>query len=328
MPSRRHGPRQNRANPGLAAGAFEARSGAGTGGGSDIGVRQLAERDRRFAPSLVPVEYAGKERSKLLQWSTDAGHSRVVVCSYTLLQQDQAELSATSWGTVVLDEAQFIKNAQSQRAKAAYSLVAKQRIAATGTPVENHLGDLWGIFQFLNPGLLGDWPYFKRTFLMPVERDGGRDSTELLQKLLKPFMLRRLKRAVLADLPPLTDVQHDVHLSHDESLRYALLRQQIQQKLYSVTGKRNNKLEVLAEIMRLRRFCCHPALVFADAPRESSKIEAFLDLVLELRENGHRALVFSQFVDFLASCANSSTSAGWNTSTWTGVRPSRSARPG
>ena len=255
----------------------------------------------RFAPTLQPIEYVGKDRTQLLaQLSGRAGERSVVVCSYTLLQQDHAELSALVWGTVVLDEAQFIKNAESLRAKAAYALSAKQRIAATGTPVENHLGDLWGIFRFLNPGLLGDWPHFKRTFLMPVERDAGRESTELLQKLVKPFLLRRLKRDVLSDLPPITEVQHDVHWSEEEALRYALLRKQIYQKLYTVHGKRNNKLEVLAEIMRLRRFCCHPALVFPDAPRECSKVDAFLELVEELRENQHRALVFSQFVDFLS----------------------------
>src|SRR5450631_4144075 len=171
---------------------------------------------RRFAPTLIPLEYVGNERTRLLATLHGlAGDASVVVCSYTLLQQDQAELSAIAWGTVVLDEAQFIKNPESLRAKAAYSLSAKQRIAATGTPVENHLGDLWGIFRFLNPGLLGDWPHFKRTFLMPVERDGGRDSTELLQKLIKPFLLRRLKREVALDLPPITEVQHDVRLSED-----------------------------------------------------------------------------------------------------------------
>ena len=113
-------------------------------------------------------------------------------------------------------------------------------------------------------------------------------------------MLRRLKRDVALDLPPITEVQHDVRWSEDEALRYALLRKQIHQKLYTVHGKRNNKLEVLAEIMRLRRFCCHPALVFPDAPRECSKVDAFLELVDELRQNQHRALVFSQFVDFLS----------------------------
>ena len=255
----------------------------------------------RFAPTLRAIEYLGKDRAALLgQANGELASASVFVCSYTLLQQDQAELAAVAWGTVVLDEAQFIKNPQSLRAKAAYSLSAKQRIASTGTPVENHLGDLWGIFHFLNPGLLGDWPHFKHTFLMPVERDSGRESTEMLQKLVKPFLLRRLKSNVLSDLPALTEVQHDVHLSDDETLRYALLRKQIHQKLYTTHGKRSSKLEVLAEIMRLRRFCCHPALVFPDAPRECSKIDVFLQLVEELRENQHRALVFSQFVDFLA----------------------------
>jgi superfamily II DNA or RNA helicase len=255
----------------------------------------------RFAPTLEALEYVGRDRAqKLASLTSPRDHRVVVVCSYTLLQQDQAELSAVAWGTVVLDEAQFIKNPESLRAKAAYALSAKQRIAATGTPVENHLGDLWGIFRFLNPGLLGDWPHFKRTFLMPVERDGGQEATELLQKLVKPFLLRRLKRDVLSDLPPITEVQHDVYWSEDEALRYALLRKQIHDKLYTVHGKRNNKLEVLAEIMRLRRFCCHPALVFPDAPRECSKVDALLELVEELRENQHRALVFSQFVDFLS----------------------------
>jgi len=250
----------------------------------------------RFAPTLHALEYIGKDRAlSLAKLSPDS----VVVCSYTLLQQDQAELAALSFGTLVLDEAQFIKNAQSLRAKAAFSLSAKQRIAATGTPVENHLGDLWSIFQFLNPGMLGDWPYFRRTFLMPVERDGSREATELLKKLVKPFVLRRLKRDVLSDLPPITEVRHDVHWSEDETLRYAMLRRQIHEKLYTSYGKRFNKIEVLAEIMRLRRFCCHPSLVFPDAPNDSSKLDAFLDLVEELRENQHRALVFSQFVDFL-----------------------------
>ncbi|MEP7049435.1 MAG: SNF2-related protein [Pseudomonadota bacterium] len=255
----------------------------------------------RFAPALTAIEWVGNDRERLLAGVQGAdGSASVIVCSYTLLQQDQAALAAVFWGTVVLDEAQFIKNAESLRAKAAYSLAAKQRIAATGTPVENHLGDLWGIFRFLNPGLLGEWPHFKRTFLMPVERDHGRESTELLQKLIRPFLLRRLKREVALDLPPITEVQHDVRWSEDEALRYGLLRKQIHQKLYTVHGKRSSKLEVLAEIMRLRRFCCHPVLVFPDAPRECSKIDALLELVEELSQNQHRALVFSQFVDFLA----------------------------
>ena len=108
-----------------------------------------------------------------------------------------------------------------------------------------------------------------------------------------------MKNDVLSDLPPLTVVRHSVRLSEDETLRYALLRRQIHEKLRTVHGKRQHKLQVFTEITRLRRFCCHPRLVFPDAPREASKLTAFLELAEELRDNGHRALVFSQFVDFL-----------------------------
>lgn len=253
----------------------------------------------RFAPTLTALDYAGKDRAARLTELAEAGNGSVVVCSYTLLQQDRAELAKILFGTAVLDEAQFIKNSESLRAQAAFALNAKQRVAATGTPVENHLGDLWSIFQFLNPAMLGDWAHFRRTFVMPVERDGSENATELLRKLVKPFVLRRLKRDVLPSLPAVTEVRHDVTLTGDEALRYGILRKQIHEKLYTVHGRRFNKIEVLAEITRLRRFCCHPSLVFPDAPPEFSKVEAFLDLVEELRENEHRALVFSQFVDFL-----------------------------
>jgi superfamily II DNA or RNA helicase len=253
----------------------------------------------RFAPSLVPVEYGGKDRKKLLA-SLAEGRGKVLITSYALLQQDEAELCALSFGTAVLDEAQFIKNAESLRARAAFRLTAKQRIAATGTPVENHYGDLWSIFHFLSPGLLGDWKSFKRRFVLPSERDGNEAPEAALRRLVLPYVLRRLKRDVLPELPPLTEVQHDVHLSDSDTLRYGLLRKQIHEKLFTAAGKRDNKLEVLAELTRLRRFCCHPKLVFPTADSESAKLESFLDLVTELRENQHRALVFSQYVDFLS----------------------------
>jgi len=257
-------------------------------------VREL----QRFSPTLTIVEYAGADRSLAM-----LGPNHVVICSYALLQQDHAELQAITFATAVLDEAQFIKNAESLRARAAFGLNATQRFASTGTPVENHYGDLWSIFHFLSPGLLGDWAPFKRRFVHPKESgssDGG-DAPEIaLRRLIHPYVLRRRKSEVLTELPPLTEVQHDVHLSSDDALRYAYLRKEIHEKLFTGWGKRQNKLEVLAEIGRLRRFCCHPRLVFPDAPSESAKVDAFLDLVDELRENGHRALVFSQYVDFLS----------------------------
>jgi hypothetical protein len=257
----------------------------------------------RFAPSLRVAEYAGPERPELLaELARDplgAHAPQLIVCSYGLLQQDAEALEAVEWGTLVLDEAQFIKTAESQRARAASRLRARCRIAATGTPVENHLGDLWSIFNFINPGLLGPWRTFNHRYLKPIEVRGEDTVRQGLQEQIKPFILRRTKAEVLADLPPLTVVQHTVQLSESEARGYALLRRQIHEKLYTSHGKRENKIEILAEITRLRRYCCHPRLVFPQADGEASKLQAMLDLVLELRENQHRALVFSQYVDFL-----------------------------
>jgi hypothetical protein len=257
----------------------------------------------RFAPSLRVAEYAGPERPELLaELARDplsAEAPQLVVCSYGLLQQDADALETIEWGTLVLDEAQFIKNAESLRARAASRLRASCRIAATGTPVENHLGDLWSIFNFINPGLLGPWRTFNHRYLKPIEVRGEDEVRQGLQEQIKPFILRRTKAEVLGDLPPLTVVQHTVQLSESEARGYALLRRQIHEKLYTSHGKRENKIEILAEITRLRRYCCHPRLVFPQADGEASKLQAMLDLVLELRENQHRALVFSQYVDFL-----------------------------
>src|SRR5690606_49676 len=242
---------------------------------------------RRFAPSLRPIEYMGADRASML---AHAGPATIVVCSYGLLQQDAESLGAIEWGTVVLDEAQFIKNPESLRAKAAYRLSAGFRVVSTGTPVENHLVDLWSIFHFLNPELLGTWKTFQQRFGRPIEREGDEATRTALRELVRPYVLRRTKAQVLRDLPPITTVRHEVRLSDAETHQYTLLRKQIWNKLHTTSAKRHSKLEILAEITRLRRFCCHPRLVFPDAELDSSKIETFLELVEELRDNDHRAL--------------------------------------
>src|SRR5690606_32832738 len=149
---------------------------------------------------------------------------------------------------------------------------AAQRIVATGTPVENHLGDLWSIFRFLNPGLLTDWANFRREFVRPIEQDGDDTVRQELKRRIEPYVLRRLKRDVLRELPPLTEVRYEVRFSEQEALRYAFLRKEVRDKLFTRSGKRDNKIEVLAEITRLRRYCCHPRLVFPDADAECSKL--------------------------------------------------------
>jgi len=264
---------------------------------TSVGHNWLAEL-ARFAPGLSTAEYVGKDRALLL--ADGAARVDVIVTSYAILQQDAERLAGLEWNTVILDEAQFIKNPHSARAKAAFQLQARARIVLTGTPVENHLGDLWSIFRFLNPDHLGNYKHFFHRFLRPIERDQDVERRDRLKRLVHPFLLRRTKQQVLQDLPPLTVVRHEVELSRDEALRYAVLKKQIHEKLSTVHGKREHKLQILAEITRLRRFCCHPRLVFPEAGHEAAKVETLLQLVEELRVNGHRALVFSQFVDFLA----------------------------
>ncbi|HEY8944944.1 MAG TPA: DEAD/DEAH box helicase, partial [Polyangiaceae bacterium] len=269
----------------------------------------------RFAPSLRALEFSGKDRRRLLarfapgepeqaprgSLPDDARSSAdILIVSYALLQQHADELAAVEWNTAVLDEAQFIKNDGSLRAKAAFRLRARYRLAMTGTPVENHLGDLWSIFHFLNPSLLGTAKNFELRYQKPIERDRDSEQHAALKHLVGPFILRRTKARVARELPALTVVRHEIRLTTDEAMRYALLRRRIHEKLHTPWGKRQHKFQAFPEIMRLRRFCCHPRLVFPDAPAESSKLDALVQLLEELRENGHRALVFSQFVDFLA----------------------------
>lgn len=258
----------------------------------------------RFAPGLRATEYLGAKRAEILApllvglEKADV-HAEVVIVSYHLLHEDRQLLESEDWDVVVLDEAQFIKNPSALRAQAAFSLKARVRIAATGTPVENHLGDLWSIFHFLNPDLLGSFRDFQVHFLKPVQRDGDHIARLQLRQLVRPLLLRRTKTQVLKELPALTTVRREIILSEDAAMRYAILRRQIHEKLYTRAGKENNKLEVLAEITRLRRYCCHPRLVFPDAPQDSDKLDVFMDLTQELTENGHQALIFSQYVDFL-----------------------------
>lgn len=258
----------------------------------------------RFAPSLGARDYSGAERGERLQ---KLGPRDVVVTGYATLQQDAETLAAIAWGTVILDEAQFIKNASAQRTRAALGLQAAMRIAATGTPVENHADDLYSLFQFVQPGLLGSASAFRRRFPLDGDSVDGREGRRNLRRLIQPFLLRRTKAQVLAELPPITEIEHHVELGPEETLIYESVRRAALEKLGAGEG---NKLAVLAELTRLRRICCHARLVVPAASVESSKLKAFLELMRELSAAGHRALVFSQFVDVLKLAAQELESGG------------------
>ncbi len=249
---------------------------------------------RRFAPTLRFHLLAGADRLELLK---QAGPFDVVVASYGLLLQEREALAGVKWHTVVLDEAQAIKNAAARRSVAAMDLKAGFKMVTTGTPIENNLGELWNLFQFINPGLLGSLKTFNERFGVPIERNKDRVVRARLKRLLQPFILRRTKSQVLPELPARTDVVLRVDLGAEEAAVYEALRASAIEKL---SGGRPGQIQVLAEIMRLRRACCHPRLVLPDAPLATARLSVFGEIVSELVANHHRALVFSQFVDHLS----------------------------
>jgi len=205
----------------------------------------------------------------------------------------------------VLDEAQAIKNGATKRSQAVMALNGDFRMACTGTPLENHLGELWNLFRFINPGLLGSIEQFNLRFAAPIEKPqdhraevGARNR---LRRLIQPFMLRRTKAQVLTELPPRTEITLEVDLSAEETALYESLRRTALETLAAVEGPAEKKsIQILAEIMKLRRACCNPNLVAPELGIASSKLAAFAHLLDGLLENRHKVLVFSQFVDHLA----------------------------
>lgn len=247
----------------------------------------------RFAPTLKVRAYHS-HRSL-----ADLGPFDLVVASYGMLQSDAEAFAAQHWHSVVLDEAQVIKNAATKRSQAAMALTADFKMIASGTPVENHLGELWNLFRFINPGLLGSKERFADKFSTPIER-GDKPARQHLKKLIQPFILRRTKTQVLTELPPRTEITLQVELSDDERHLYEALRQEAMDKIASLSAEEGQSLKVLAEITKLRRFCCHPQLVLKNSTISGSKLAVFEDTIDELLDNRHKALVFSQFVDHLA----------------------------
>jgi len=252
----------------------------------------------RFSPTLNVIVFGPGDRRKVL---AELQPFDLVICSYGLLQQEAELLGGVSWQTIVLDEAQAIKNMATKRSQAAMTLQGGFRLITTGTPVENHLGELWNLFRFINPGLLGSHRSFTERFALPIEKNGDKGARERLKKLVRPFMLRRTKAQVLSELPPRTEIAVSVEPSAEERAFYEAVRLNALERIEGSSGPEGERrLRILAEIMRLRRACCHPRLVLPESPLAGAKLAACMELVEELRDNSHKALIFSQFVDHLA----------------------------
>ncbi len=245
----------------------------------------------RFRPGLKATLYHGPNR----KWETG---SDVVLTSYGLLRQDLDLLLAQEWAEVVLDEAQTIKNPESKVALAAYQLRARGRLALSGTPVENRLDDLWSLFQFLNPGLLGQRKDFRERWARPIE-EGDPEAAGRLRKIIRPFLLRRLKSQVAKDLPPRIEKILYSELWPEERRLYEAIYATTRKEVMAKLQAGGSVFEALEALLRMRQVCCHPGLLPSEEAAHSSKLTLLIEtLTVALSEN-HKALVFSQWTSLL-----------------------------
>ena len=264
--------------------------------------RNWVKEAMRFAPTLNFQIFGEGERKSAVE---NLGKYDVLVTSYNLLQLEEELFTTRKFATIVLDEAQAIKNRHTKRSKTVMNLQGDFRLITTGTPIENHLGELWNLFNFINPGLLGNHDFFNEKFAAPIEKTKDETARRTLQKLIKPFVLRRRKNQVLDDLPAKTEIVLTVEMSPEERAFYEAIRREALEKIESQDGEAKDKrFRILAELTRLRLACCHPKLVNENVPLGSSKLELFGETLEELLENKHKALVFSQFVKHLQIVKN------------------------
>ena len=253
------------------------------------------EEARKFAPGLRVVNHTGTTRvdetGTLADWD-------IVITTYGTLRRDILTHRETEFDYVVLDEAQSIKNAASQAAKACRLLRARHRLALTGTPVENHIGELWSIFEFLNPGQLGSATRLRK-FLAD-----GRGSTDVVARAVRPYLLRRTKSQVLSDLPEKTEQTLFVELGETQRKAYDELREHFRAELAGRIGRMGigrSRIAVLEALLRLRQTACHQGLVDPTRVDEScAKLDTLLAQLDEVLDEGHKVLVFSQFTSFLS----------------------------
>ncbi|HEY9868749.1 MAG TPA: DEAD/DEAH box helicase [Candidatus Obscuribacterales bacterium] len=281
---------------------------AGTGRGPSLVVcptsvipNWVAEA-RRFVPDLRVLSLHGPERAARFEMIPRAD---LVVTSYALLVRDSDSLLPIEWNAVILDEAQAIKNFDTKSAQIACQLKARYRLCLTGTPIENHLGELWSQFNFLMPGFLGDRQTFKQVLQMPIEEQADQERLKLLRARVGPFLLRRNKEGVAADLPARTITITPIELEGKQRDLYETVRLSMHRRVLTEVQRRGiaaSQLVILDALLKLRQVCCDPRLVKLDAAsevQESAKLEHLKAILEELVEEGRKVLLFSQFTSML-----------------------------
>lgn len=255
----------------------------------------------RFTPNLPVMIHHGLTRAKGAAFKKEAAKHAIVISSYALLHRDLAILEGVNWQGVILDEAQNIKNAETKQSKAARSLKSDYRIALTGTPVENNVGDLWSVMEFLNPGFLGTQAEFKRNFFLPIQTQRDEQATAQLKRLTSPFILRRLKtdKTIINDLPEKMEMKTFCNLTKEQASLYAAVAEDAGKSLEESEGIQRKGL-VLATLMKLKQVCNHPAQFLGDnsaIPGRSGKLARLTEMLEEVLSANERALVFTQFTE-------------------------------
>ncbi|HEY1084695.1 MAG TPA: DEAD/DEAH box helicase, partial [Prosthecobacter sp.] len=266
-------------------------------------IRNWAREAAKFTPDLRVLLLHGDERRSDF-WRIS--RHDLVITSYPLVVRDADVLGQVEWHIVALDEAQNIKNPKSRAAQVCSTLKTRHRLCLTGTPVENHLGELWSLFQFLMPGILGDADSFRSYYRNPIEKEADAERQKQLAARLQPLLLRRTKSAVAKDLPPKTEILHTIELGKEQQDLYETIRAAMDQRVkeaISVQGLDRSQIIVLDALLKLRQVCCHPHLLKMEAARKlevSAKTSYLMEEMLpELLDEGHRVLIFSQFTEML-----------------------------
>lgn len=259
---------------------------------------------QRFAPELTAKMVTGTaaERKKIL---AEAEPEDILLTSYDLLKRDISEYEKYQFQCEIIDEAQYIKNANTQAAKAVKEVQADFRLALTGTPVENRLSELWSIFDYLMPGFLYSYKKFREEVEIPAVQNSDEDAMKRLQKMIRPFVLRRLKKEVLTDLPDKLEENMFVQLTGEQQKLYDahVKRMMLMLDKQSEEEFKSSKITILAELTKLRQICCDPSLVFTDYKADSAKVDMCLNMISNAVESGHKILLFSQFTTMLAHLA-------------------------
>ncbi|OXM86513.1 DEAD/DEAH box helicase [Paenibacillus rigui] len=258
----------------------------------------------RFAPTLRVHLHYGPQRAKEGAFSAEVQSMDLVLTSYPLAQMDEEELMSVRWDVICIDEAQNIKNAYTKQSSAVRRLEGDHKIALTGTPIENRLNELWSIFDFINPGYLGNQRQFGYQYVNPIEKTRDEDRILQLQKLVKPFLLRREKKdpAIQLDLPDKNEMKAYVALTPEQGALYENVVRNLMEKIDKLTGMEKKGL-ILSTLTKLKQICNHPALLLKEmaidehAKERSIKMLRLLEMIDELRAEGDNCLIFTQFVE-------------------------------